>query len=91
MHGFGGAKEDFADHAPLLAADHTVVVFDHRGHGESDKPDDPLAYSFDRLVADTLAVADATGLDRVPAARALDGRHGGPPGRRCGTRNASMR
>jgi pimeloyl-ACP methyl ester carboxylesterase len=36
------AKEDFADHAPV-ANDHTVVVFDHRGHGESDKPDDPLA------------------------------------------------
>ena len=63
VHGFGGAKEDFADHAPLLAADHTVVVFDHRGHGESDKPEDPLAYSFDRLVADTLAVAEAIGLD----------------------------
>ena len=64
VHGFGGAKEDFADHVPELARDHTVVVFDHRGHGESDKPDDLAAYSFDRLVADTLAVADAVGLDR---------------------------
>ena len=64
VHGFGGAKEDFADHAPVLAHDHTVVVFDHRGHGESDKPDDPQAYSFGRLVADTLAVADAVSLSR---------------------------
>ena len=64
VHGFGGAKEDFADHAHVLANDHTVVVFDHRGHGESDKPDDPLAYSFGRLVADTLAVADGVGLSR---------------------------
>ena len=48
---------------PTLARDHTVVTFDHRGHGESDNPTDPAAYSFDRLVADTLAVADATGLD----------------------------
>ena len=64
VHGFGGAKEDFADHAPVLANDHTVVVFDHRGHGESDKPDEPEAYSFGRLVADTLAVADAVGLSR---------------------------
>jgi hypothetical protein len=31
-------------------------------HGESDKPEDPLAYSFGRLVADTLAVADGVGL-----------------------------
>jgi 3-oxoadipate enol-lactonase len=64
VHGLGGWKEDFADHVPTLARDHTVVTFDHRGHGESDKPADPAAYSFARLVDDTVAVADATGLDR---------------------------
>jgi pimeloyl-ACP methyl ester carboxylesterase len=64
VHGFGGAKEDFADHVEAFAHDHTVVVFDHRGHGGSDGPEDPAMYSFDRLVADTLAVADATGLSR---------------------------
>src|SRR4051794_10461741 len=63
VHGFGGAKEDFADHFDALARDHRVVTFDLRGHGESDAPDDPAAYSLDRLAADTLAVADATGLD----------------------------
>jgi pimeloyl-ACP methyl ester carboxylesterase len=62
VHGFGGAKEDFADHVAALARDHRVVVFDHRGHGASDAPTDPSAYSLDRLAADTLAVADATGL-----------------------------
>jgi pimeloyl-ACP methyl ester carboxylesterase len=64
VHGFGGAKEDFADHVPELARDHAVVVFDHRGHGASDKPDNLDAYSLDRLVADTIAVADALGLER---------------------------
>jgi pimeloyl-ACP methyl ester carboxylesterase len=63
VHGLGGWKEDFADHVDTLARDHTVVTFDHRGHGESDKPTDPAAYSFVRLVEDTLAVADATGLE----------------------------
>src|SRR4051794_40780606 len=63
VHGFGGAKEDFADHVPTLARDHTVVVFDHRGHGASDKPDDPAMYSLERLAADTLQLADASGLD----------------------------
>jgi pimeloyl-ACP methyl ester carboxylesterase len=63
VHGLGGWKEDFADHVDTLARDHTVVTFDHRGHGASDKPADPAAYSFARLVEDTLAVADATGLD----------------------------
>jgi pimeloyl-ACP methyl ester carboxylesterase len=63
VHGLGGWKEDFADHVVTLASEHTVVTFDHRGHGASDKPADPAAYSFTRLVEDTLAVADATGLD----------------------------
>ncbi len=63
VHGFGGAKEDFSDHVPTLARDHTVVIFDHRGHGASDKPDDPAMYSLERLAADTLQVADAVSLD----------------------------
>src|SRR5437868_11027576 len=62
VHGFGGAKEDFADHVPALARDHTVVVFDHRGHGKSDKPANRDAYSVERLVSDVLAVADAADL-----------------------------
>jgi pimeloyl-ACP methyl ester carboxylesterase len=65
VHGFGGAKEDFADHVEAFAVDHRVVVFDHRGHGESDAPDDPAAYSLDRLAADTIAVADAYDLRRL--------------------------
>ena len=64
VHGFGGAKEDFADHVPALARDHTVVVFDHRGHGASDKPSSRVAYSMERLATDILEVADACGLDR---------------------------
>src|SRR4029079_11448987 len=64
VHGFGGAKEDFLEHRDLFAEDHTVVTFDHRGHGSSDKPTDSTAYSLERLRADRLAVADAAGLDR---------------------------
>jgi 3-oxoadipate enol-lactonase len=62
VHGLGGAKEDFADHLRAFARDHRVVTFDHRGHGESDAPADPAAYSLDRLADDTLAVATATEL-----------------------------
>src|SRR3954466_1658804 len=59
IHGIGGAKEDFAHHLDALSARHRVVIFDHRGHGESDKPDDERAYSLDRMAADTACVADA--------------------------------
>jgi 3-oxoadipate enol-lactonase len=64
VHGFGGAKEDFADHVDALSADHHVVTFDHRGHGESDSPPDASSYSLDRMALDTLAVADAVGADQ---------------------------
>jgi pimeloyl-ACP methyl ester carboxylesterase len=63
VHGFGGAKEDFADHVEALAASHRVVTFDHRGHGASDKPDDAAAYSLDRMAVDVLAVAEWLGMD----------------------------
>jgi pimeloyl-ACP methyl ester carboxylesterase len=62
VHGFGGAKEDFADHVRALAQEYRVVVFDHRGHGESDSPRAASAYSLDRLTRDTLVVADALGM-----------------------------
>jgi 3-oxoadipate enol-lactonase len=63
VHGFGGAKDDFADHIDALAARHRVVTFDHRGHGESDDPPDVAAYSLDRMAADVVGVADALGID----------------------------
>lgn len=78
VHGFGGAKEDFADHVPVLARDHTVVIFDHRGHGSSDKPTDRAMYSIDRLATDILDVADECGLDRF---RLLGHSMGGMVGR----------
>jgi len=64
VHGFPGVMEDFTDHEADLARHATVVRFDDRGHGRSDKPDHADAYSLDRLAADTLAVADALGFER---------------------------
>ena len=78
VHGFGGAKEDFADHVPVLARENTVVTFDHRGHGASDKPTDRDMYSIDRLATDILEVADACDLPRF---RLLGHSMGGMVGR----------
>jgi pimeloyl-ACP methyl ester carboxylesterase len=64
VHGFGGRKEDFADHVDAFAAHATVVTFDQRGCGASDQPDDSAAYSLDRLATDTCAVASALGFER---------------------------
>lgn len=64
VHGFGGAKEDFADQLDVLASRHHVATFDHRGHGESDAPTEAASYTLDQLALDTLAVADAVGADQ---------------------------
>jgi len=41
-----------------LAADHTVITLDLRGHGRSDKPQDESGYRMELFVADVLAVLD---------------------------------
>ncbi|MFO1029130.1 MAG: alpha/beta fold hydrolase [Acetobacteraceae bacterium] len=40
-----------------------VIVWDMRGHGQSDYPADPAAYSEDATVADMAAILDACGVD----------------------------
>src|SRR6476619_905381 len=53
-----------------LAADHTVLVPDLRGYGDSDKPADPdgLAYAKRTMAADVVAPAKAFGHERVALA-----------------------
>ncbi len=65
VHGFGGAKEDFADHVDALARDHRVVAVDLRGHGESGGPEDEAAYSLDRFASDLECVVDQLELANV--------------------------
>ena len=82
VHGFGGAKEDFADHVDDLAARATVVTLDLRGHGDSGGPDRPRGATRSTASPTTCsAVADASALDRFRLLGPLDGRDGGAAGR----------
>lgn len=60
-HGGGMDRETWhrAGWIEPLASDFRVVTFDARGHGDSDKPTDPMDYSLDLMVDDVVAVADA--------------------------------
>ncbi len=65
VHGFTGAKEDFADCFDRLAErGWHVVAPDLRGHGASDHPSRPQDYSLDLFEADVLALVDDLGWDR---------------------------
>lgn len=44
---------------PLVAAGYRLLLWDYRGHGRSDAPEDPTAYSMDRVVRDLGQVLDA--------------------------------
>jgi pimeloyl-ACP methyl ester carboxylesterase len=62
VHGFTGAKEDFAAEVVRLAdLGFHVVAPDHRGHGDSDHPDTEDAYSFETFAADLIELAGALG------------------------------
>lgn len=65
LHGFTGAKEDFAEWLdPLAEAGWHAVAPDLRGHGASDKPTGEDAYSFELLATDAVGLTDALGWDR---------------------------
>src|SRR5690606_23412625 len=64
-HGFTGSKEDFSDWVvPFAEAGFHVIVPDHRGHGDSDKPEGQEAYSLAQFAEDLLALVDTLGFDR---------------------------
>ena len=54
-----------------LAKDHTLIRYDPRGNGLSDRTVDEI--SFDAFVSDLEAVVDAAGIDALRAARDLPG------------------
>jgi pimeloyl-ACP methyl ester carboxylesterase len=49
----------------LVAAGRRVIALDARGHGQSDKPHNPAAYSDDAMIRDAQALLDHLGIDRV--------------------------
>lgn len=64
LHGFTGAKEDFADVLDAFAdRGWHVVAPDLRGHGGSEAPAEEDAYSLAILADDVFALADTLGWD----------------------------
>ncbi len=53
---------------PYMARHFRVVTFDGRGNGRSDRPTTPEAYADTEIVADALAVLDATDTERAVVA-----------------------
>jgi pimeloyl-ACP methyl ester carboxylesterase len=64
-HGFGATAGMWDPNIEALSVDRPVIVWDQRGHGSSDAPDDIDRYSEQISVADMAAILDAAGADRA--------------------------
>jgi pimeloyl-ACP methyl ester carboxylesterase len=65
LHGFTGAKDDFAEAVDRLAdAGWHAVAPDLRGHGNSEQPASEDAYDLELFAHDLWALADVLGWDR---------------------------
>lgn len=64
-HGFGASAQMFVSTVTGLIADHTAITWDMRGHGRSDAPDEPAAYSTAASLADMATMLDGAGVERA--------------------------
>ncbi len=60
-HGYSATSAMWRGQIEPLSKEHTLVLWDMRGHGQSDYPADPAAYSEDATVSDMAAILDAVG------------------------------
>jgi pimeloyl-ACP methyl ester carboxylesterase len=64
-HGYTATLRMWDPQVDALADRFRFIRWDLRGHGHSDSPDDPRAYSHDATVADMAALLDACGARRA--------------------------
>ncbi|MEM8626398.1 MAG: alpha/beta hydrolase [Pseudomonadota bacterium] len=66
LHGYPQTSAMWAEIAPVLAQNFTVIVPDLRGYGDSDKPtpDDPRAYTFREMARDQICMMRQLGIER---------------------------
>ncbi|TFL16342.1 alpha/beta fold hydrolase [Jannaschia formosa] len=70
LHGFSDSRTSWTTAGytdDLVSRGHLLVLVDARGHGESDRPIDPRAYSGRAMLADLSAVLDALQLPQAAA------------------------
>lgn len=66
-HGFSATSHMWRPQVDALSRDYRLVSWDLRGHGRTDSPSDPGAYSEALCVEDMVALCDALGAERVVA------------------------
>ena len=67
MHGTGGSIDHWRQigYVEALKNDYRLILVDARGHGSSDKPHDPAAYSLELMATDIVAVLDDLSISKA--------------------------
>jgi pimeloyl-ACP methyl ester carboxylesterase len=60
-HGYSATSQMWQGQIEALTKHNTLVIWDMRGHGQSDYPDDPKEYSFEKTIGDMKALLDTVG------------------------------
>jgi pimeloyl-ACP methyl ester carboxylesterase len=64
-HGYSESGRMWDRNASALARERIVITWDMRGHGGSDAPEDPAAYTHEACLADMQALLDGAGAERA--------------------------
>ena len=64
-HGYSETSQMWCAQFDALAVDHRLIVWDMRGHGRSDYPEDQSAYTQADTVRDMVAILDAEGIEQA--------------------------
>jgi pimeloyl-ACP methyl ester carboxylesterase len=64
-HGYSSTSDMWRGQVEVLSKHHRLVIWDMRGHGQSDYPEDQALYSEAHTVADMAALLDAVGADQA--------------------------
>ncbi len=64
-HGYAASMRMWDRQIGALGCTHRLILWDMRGHGESDSPEDPAAYSQAATVEDMAALLEACGDERA--------------------------
>ena len=64
-HGFSATSRMWAEQVAALKDDYRVIVWDMRGHGDSDSPGDDSRYSEALTIGDMAALLDECGVERA--------------------------
>jgi pimeloyl-ACP methyl ester carboxylesterase len=64
-HGYSSTSAMWQGQIEALSKRHRLILWDMRGHGQSDYPDNPEAYSEAHTVGDIAALLDTVGTDKA--------------------------